>query len=281
MQSRLSLVEPEGLAVGRFPPLAVTGSNVARCLAESAAWNSKRASVQMNDELYGQYRRLDTDELIELRGCGDAITDDAHSAIESVLAERGVEPPPRPSRPVDLGIERAEPKENGAWMIWVGAVLVCLLVSALAETLVRKIFQVSAAGFVSLALTSLGALVIYRILMAEKAAIRTPEERLRARIGQNGFTELMCAAALGEIDRLKELLTYGANVNSVDHDGATALMRAARSGHAEAVDLILRAGARPQMLDRRRMSALDYARRHGHVEAAALLERAANVSSAA
>jgi hypothetical protein len=67
--------------------------------------------------------------------------------------------------------------------------------------------------------------------------------------------DLVAAARKGQIDRVRALLTKGANVDGKDKDGRTPLMWAARNGHAETVTLLLERGAKPDERDREGLTA--------------------------
>jgi len=70
---------------------------------------------------------------------------------------------------------------------------------------------------------------------------------------------LVEAAEAGNVDRLREILSAGADVNAPDPEGMTLLMRAARGGHLEAVFLLLDFGANPSIVDTGKMTASDHA----------------------
>lgn len=77
---------------------------------------------------------------------------------------------------------------------------------------------------------------------------------------RSGFSALMGAAGLGEVEFVKLLIAGGVNVNAVyEKVGYTALMVAAKEGFAECVKLLLEAGADPDMLDNRGRSAMGLA----------------------
>lgn len=60
-----------------------------------------------------------------------------------------------------------------------------------------------------------------------------------------GLTELMRSAAKGDLARLQQLLSHGAEVDAVDFNGWTALMYAAAGAYGSAVSPLLAAGADP------------------------------------
>ena len=61
---------------------------------------------------------------------------------------------------------------------------------------------------------------------------------------ESGTTQVMHAALLGEVQRLKKLLAEGGDVNTATPDGSSALVYGASSGSYQVVETLLNAGAR-------------------------------------
>lgn len=78
-------------------------------------------------------------------------------------------------------------------------------------------------------------------------------------------------AAEGNIDRLKELIAKGQDVDSVDYRGATPLFYAARNGKADAVTLLLQNGANTTLQLSGGSTAEDIAAKNGHLHVAEML----------
>jgi ankyrin repeat protein len=66
-----------------------------------------------------------------------------------------------------------------------------------------------------------------------------------AYVPEGGFTPLLFAARVGDIDSARRLLSAGADVNEAKPDGATILVVAAHGGHAEFSKFLLEKGADP------------------------------------
>jgi ankyrin repeat protein len=79
------------------------------------------------------------------------------------------------------------------------------------------------------------------------------------------------AASNGEVTRVAELLSLGADPNILNHHGDTALVMAANNGHADVVRVLLQHGANPFLSGHGRMTSLGAAISNRHLETAELL----------
>jgi hypothetical protein len=86
-----------------------------------------------------------------------------------------------------------------------------------------------------------------------------------------GETMLMRAAGEGNVSRVRNLLTRGAEVNDKDNGGRTALMKAVAGGHAAVVRLLLAGGAEVTEKDNEGQTALMQAVAGGHTDIVGLL----------
>lgn len=73
-------------------------------------------------------------------------------------------------------------------------------------------------------------------------------------------------ASRGNVDMLKLLAEFGANVNQADSQGSTALMSACLHGNLDIVELLVKAGAALNATDSKGSTALVYAAGKGHVQ---------------
>ncbi len=95
-----------------------------------------------------------------------------------------------------------------------------------------------------------------------------------------GLTPLMRAALHGDVARIKELLSNGANVNAVAPNGRTALMCAAMSRSTAAVQALVKAGAKVNAVARDNSTALWWAAVYGNPAAVqCLLDAGAQVNA--
>jgi ankyrin repeat protein len=79
------------------------------------------------------------------------------------------------------------------------------------------------------------------------------------------------ATGRGDLDQVRLLLQYGADINSKDQRGQTALMNAAHAGQAELVRLLIENGADLDVTAKYNFSALMLSLITHHTEAAQLL----------
>ena len=86
-----------------------------------------------------------------------------------------------------------------------------------------------------------------------------------------GYSALMLAAYVGQVEAFDFLLASGADPNSADLGGNSVLMGAAFKGHLDMVRALLAAGARPQAKNSAGVDAHGFATMFGRSEVAALL----------
>lgn len=89
-----------------------------------------------------------------------------------------------------------------------------------------------------------------------------------------GTTPLMHASFLGEDERVKKLLSEGANVNAVSPDGSTALIYAAASDNPGVVEILISHGAKVNARMKHDGNALTTAVLTDHVQNARILLKA-------
>jgi ankyrin repeat protein len=104
-------------------------------------------------------------------------------------------------------------------------------------------------------------------------------EKVRNReIKEDAEKSFFEAAALGDVEKLHELIDHGLNVNSASRKGRTALMIASGKGHALAVTFLLGKGAKSNVIDVKGRTALMYVAGLGNKEiVSALIESNAKV----
>jgi len=80
---------------------------------------------------------------------------------------------------------------------------------------------------------------------------------------KGGYTPLMFAARVGDLETTQLLINQGAELNSVDHEHGPPLVIAAAEGYEELALYLLAQGADPNLTDGNGMTALHYAMRDG------------------
>ncbi|NUA28669.1 ankyrin repeat domain-containing protein [Cupriavidus basilensis] len=101
------------------------------------------------------------------------------------------------------------------------------------------------------------------------------DQEKRDKAIENGASQLMLASAEGDMQRVRELLSFGVDANQRDHRGGTALMFAAKNGHEEVVSHLLAAGASSHLETDRGNTAADFAIKGGFAQLANRLQAAA------
>ena len=98
---------------------------------------------------------------------------------------------------------------------------------------------------------------------------------------QTGGSKLHIASAMGNVDKVRELLDDGARIDEAKDDGTTALHSAATMGHDKVVQLLLEEGAWPEATGNSGATPLMMAASMGHLGAVkALLDGGANLDTA-
>ena len=81
------------------------------------------------------------------------------------------------------------------------------------------------------------------------------------------------ASIEGDINKVKELLALGIDINIQDEEGNTALMYASYKEHIEIVKELIKSGANVNIKDRKGKTALDYAREEEYDDIIKLLSK--------
>jgi hypothetical protein len=118
--------------------------------------------------------------------------------------------------------------------------------------------------------------VVFAVLLRPKKKAQEREhssDERSALVKKQQLTDLMLAAADGNLTRLSELIQAGADVNARSAIGTTALMYAARNNHPECISALLAAGADRTAATDSGSTALSFARNAGHTESIAALAK--------
>ncbi|WP_166923869.1 ankyrin repeat domain-containing protein [Flavobacterium poyangense] len=84
-------------------------------------------------------------------------------------------------------------------------------------------------------------------------------------------TPLHVAICKGDLESVKRIIEYGANVNKIVRD-MSPLMLAARFNKVEIIKVLLSSGAKPNVENEKGFTALDYAKYCNSIEAIAILK---------
>lgn len=212
-----------------------------------------------------EFRELDTDFLLSRRALGrDAMSTEAHEAIEQVLKERNVDCPPIPTAPITLDMGSLRVKRP-QWVSVAGGLVIMFIGGVFIEFFKRT--------WVGVAVGAAGLTwILFAWLWRESL---DPDARAvyddKKAIQEGALTDLMQAAGAGDLGRLQELIRYGVNVNERSLNGSTALMFAARNNHVDVVRLLLAAGADSQIKTDKGNTAHNFAAKAGHQQVLQIL----------
>lgn len=205
-----------------------------------------------------EFREFDTDFLLGRRALGlEAMSTEAHEAIEQVLKERGVDCPPIPTAPIVLAAQTRGVK-SPQWLSVAGGVVTMLVGGVFIEFFKHTKVGI-AVGTAGLAWMLFAWL--WRQSLDPNARAAYDDKKA---IADGALTDLMQAAGVGDVVRLQELIRYGVNVNQQSLSGSTALMFAARNNHVVVVRILLAAGADSQIKTDKGNTARTFAEKAGH-----------------
>jgi hypothetical protein len=211
-----------------------------------------------------RFKNTETEYLLQRRAHGSELNPNAHLAIEQILTERGESFPPIPHKPIEVIIANKPATTNsftkfgGLLIFFIGLVLA----KAFAHTMIGVAFGIAA-------------LIYYCVIWLKRQTLSEEDRKTaddEAKAAQDGLTELMKCSANGDIQRVKELIDYGENVNKKTLSGSTALMYAARNGHKEIVEFLITSGAYTRTKTDTGSTASSIAKKNGHDEINKLLE---------
>jgi len=256
-----------------LPPEAVAALRV---MLSERGIKAATAAQQLKDDQHGSsaYAEGELQEksdrwLLDQRSRASKYNSATHAAIESEMRRRGMPVPPIPFAAADVRPLRG-------WKFAVLFIVLAMIINFVGELSARAVSKEW--GPIGSIATALILIVVYLVHRFRQSAFyRTPAgQRSRAMdVGtKRGVTELMIAAADGDLVRTIDLLNYGASIDETTKSGLTALMYASASGQFNACSLLLWHGADSSRRSAAGKTAGDIARARGHAEIADLLNRA-------
>ena len=207
-----------------------------------------------------------------MRASGDGISDEAHQAIEEIFAERGERLPAKPKTPIVIAEKQATPR-SGNKRLLIGAAIGVLAAIAVAtqKTLAEELSHTWYGVLGGFGVIIYFVIKWFRRQMLSSAQREREDNEKKAR--EDGLTEIMVCAANGDLERIREVVEYGGDVNARSISGTTALMYAAKNNHLAIVEFLLAAGADPKLKSNKGSSATDIARKCENLEIVARLEQ--------
>lgn len=197
-----------------------------------------------------------SEALLEKRALGNELSDDAHQAIEEIFAERDEKLPAKPSKPILL--DSVEIKGDRT-LRHIGLIALFFGAAVLAKVIVNSwlVFPIAIIC------------TVFYLFKWSSGSNRTPENQAK----EEGLTEMMICSANGELDRIKELVSFGVDVNAQSKLGTSALMYAAKNNHIAVADFLLGVGANVRLTSAKGSTALSIAEKFQHDDFVILLRR--------
>ena len=225
---------------------------------------SKGERMSTYKKMFSNY---ESEYLLQRRALGEELSDDAHKAIEEIFAERGEHLPPRPSKPILVSSTQKTSSKSGANARRIAGFCIAALAlgtgKVLAHTWIGVVISLLIVGYMV-------------IEWARKQSL-TPEEQQEEtrtkKAEEDNLSELMLAAAEGNLDRVKDLFAYGADVNAESTSGTTALMYAVRNNHVAVAQFLVSAKADLHRKSEKGTTALSLAKKYGSPELVSFLEQ--------
>lgn len=219
----------------------------------------------MDQQLHDKYSGYTTEALKDVLGEKGYLTEQARETAIAVLAERG-EVWVEAESTEDSGTATPRSKHDVWWYIAVACLFsLAMLILMPHQWIKATVTMVIVASIVYVFRREGGGKSLDK--PGQQSQTREPQ------IGMNGFTELMSAAANGDIARLCSLLESGASLNDQDERGGTALIYAVRNHKVDVVRHLIERGANVDLRTKSGRSALDIAVAQHDADIETLLNR--------
>lgn len=199
--------------------------------------------------------------LLSKRALGPKINEETHARIAAEIINNGCILPPIPKFPIQT---------TGSSTFVIAIVALSFVIFFITINTILFVFGFRGAIYYAIAYF-IGFWLFSKFNGYIQSALRMPPNNLPAdarsalRKGiAKGVTELMITAAVGDIERVKDLINYGADVNAVTNNGLTALMYAAASGQSDSYRLLLQNHADPAAKSKNGMTAIEIGLKNGH-----------------
>jgi Ankyrin repeats (3 copies) len=212
-------------------------------------------------EIFANYT---SEHLLEKRALGNNLAEEAHKAIEEIFAERGEHLPLKPTKVIHV---QRQKRVNRSSFEMGGLLVLTLFINGIADQMAHTLV-----GIIVTVVVIAFALIKW---LYERTLTKEDLEQVREqqKIEDDGLSELMVAAAKGDLQRVIELLEFGADIDDVSVSGATALMYAARNNHFKIAQVLINGGADVNLVSHKNSTALSLASKQNHTQMIELLKQ--------
>ncbi len=166
-------------------------------------------------------------------------------------------------------------------ILWLAGPVASIVLAILIPLLMFGEAEASDPQFVGAFLSSVIGASIWTAYLSKSKRVRNTY-RYKTVVNEtapDGTTLLMMAAMLGEVSKIHDLVSAGADIDAGDERGWTPLMFAASRNEIEALELLLRNGANPSLRNNEDQTAVEIAQSKDNLEAVAAIHKHAKVDN--
>ena len=207
------------------------------------------------NSLIKNFDNYSSEYLLGRRALGEQLSGEAHQAIEEILNERGVNFPALPKLSIDVTKENFNSEVKRQSKFYQNLSFIALVLFLMAINILTNAIPHTTFGIVSLILFIVYFIFNY-IRKANLCKEKQEEEKKVKKIQDDEVSDLMLASAEGNLERVTDLVAYGANVNATSYNGSTSLMYAARNNRLSIVKFLIENGADREVKNEKKSTAL-------------------------
>jgi ankyrin repeat protein len=209
----------------------------------NAASRNNPSVEKLKNEVYAKF---ETEKLLSMRAQGDVYSSEAREILDEILVER-------------LGSVPVSARYKNA-IKWTGMIIVIIISLAIVQNLKQSKFGLPLAVII-------GVIYFFSFIKKTKRTdAENKEHSLKEKISDEGLSELIVVSAEGSLDKVKELVELGYNINRKSNNDSTAIMFAAKNNHLDVAKYLIANGANPSQKNTNGSSAISLAKKNNYEE---------------